>query len=301
MSIMYEAYYGLQEKPFGTTPDPRFLFMSKTHRETFAHLLYGLRNKVGFIAVTGEVGVGKTTILRALFSQLDDAGFRLALILNPRVTPMGLLQSINAEFGLPAKCRSIFGLVEELNQYLLAENLAGRTPVIIIDEAQNLSAGVLEQIRLLSNLETERDKLIQIVLVGQPELRELLQRPNLRQLNQRIVVRCNLASLDHDETATYVRHRLQVAGRADGMLFTDDALKAVYRCSSGLPRRINILCDRAMLIAYAEDQGQVGPREIRQAVGEVDDGDPGKEPTQLQKLFSKVFTWSIRPFRRLSS
>jgi general secretion pathway protein A len=301
MTIMYETYYGLQEKPFGITPDPRFLFMSRTHREAFAHLLYGLRNKVGFIAVAGEVGAGKTTILRALFSQLDDANFRLALILNPRVTPMGLLQSINAEFGLPGKCRSIFGLVEELNAYLLNENLVGRTPVLIIDEAQNLSVGVLEQIRLLSNLETERDKLIQIVLVGQPELRDLLLRPNLRQLNQRIVVRCNLASLEPDETVAYVRHRLQIAGRADGMLFSEEALKAVHRCSAGLPRRINMICDRALLIAYTENLGQVGPGEIGRAVGEVDEGDPDGYQPHRYKGFGIFLAWLARPFRRLSS
>ncbi len=266
---MYETYYGLQEKPFGITPDPRYLYLGKGHREVFAHLLYGLRSGVGFIAVTGEVGSGKTTILRTLCSQLDESCYRLALIFNPKLTPIGLLQSINAEFGLTGRSRSLAVLVRELNVFLLEENRSGRTPVLIIDEAQNLSVNVLEQIRLLSNLETERAKLIQIVLVGQPELAGLLSRPHLRQLNQRIVVRCQLEALSREETATYVLHRLQVAGRADGALFSPTALEEVYRRTAGYPRLINLVCDRALLVGYAEERGQVNPREVRQAAREV--------------------------------
>jgi len=270
---MYETYYGLKEKPFAITPDPRYLFLSKTHQEALAHLLYGLRCRVGFIAITGEVGSGKTTILRSFCAQLDETGYRLALIFNPRLTPIGLLQSINTEFGLPGRRRSLVGLIRELNDFLLEENRAGRTPVLIIDEAQSLSANVLEQIRLLSNLETERDKLIQIVLVGQPELAELLSRPNLRQLNQRIVVRCRLEPLDGPATGAYIQHRLRVAGRADGTLFTPAALKEVYRHSRGLPRLINIMCDWAMLASYADNHGQVGTRDVRQAARDVFGGD----------------------------
>jgi len=266
---MYEAYFSLHEKPFAITPDPRYLFLSKTHQEALAHLLYGLRCRVGFISITGEVGAGKTTILRSFCAQLDETGYRLALIFNPRFTPIGLLQSINAEFGLPGRKRSLVALVQELNEFLLEENRAGRTPVLIIDEAQSLSPDVLEQIRLLSNLETERDKLIQIVLVGQPELADLLARPNLRQLDQRIVVRCRLEALDGPDTSTYIQHRLRVAGRADGAVFTPAALREVYRHSRGLPRLINIICDRAMLACYADSQGQVGPRDVRQAAREV--------------------------------
>jgi general secretion pathway protein A len=275
---MYEAYYGLQEKPFGITPDPRYLYLSRTHQDAFAHLLYGLRNRVGFIAVTGEVGAGKTTVLRAFCSQFDEAAYRLALIFNPRLTPIGLLQSINTEFGLYGRSRSLAALVRELNGFLLEENRSGRTPVLIIDEAQNLAAEVLEQIRLLSNLETERDKLIQIILVGQPELAELLARPGLRQLSQRIVVRCRLEALDRAETGAYILHRLRVAGRADGTLFTAAALQEVHRHTQGLPRLINLVCDRALLIGYAEGRGQVCRREVRRAAREIAGscGSPGR-------------------------
>lgn len=295
---MYETYYGLQEKAFGITPDPRYLFLGKTHQEAFAHLLYGLRGRVGFIAITGEVGAGKTTILRTLCAQLDEGSYRLALIFNPRLTPIGLLQSINSEFGLPGRRRSLVALVRELNEFLLEENRCGRTPVLIIDEAQNLGAEVLEQIRLLSNLETERDKLIQVVLVGQPELGELLSRPNLRQLNQRIVVRCQLDALDCAETGAYILHRLHVAGRSDGTLFTPAALKEVHRLARGFPRLINIICDRALLVSYVANRGQVSPAEVRQAAREVAGGDFPRDQmahgTGILNLVARI----LRPLRR---
>jgi general secretion pathway protein A len=295
---MYETYYGLQENPFGITPDPRYLFLSRTHQEALAHLLYGLSHRVGFIAMLGEVGSGKTTILRSLAGQLDDSSYRLALIFNPRLTPIGLLQSINTEFGLAGRSRNSAHLVRELNEYLLAENHSGRTPVLIIDEAQNLATEVLEQIRLLSNLETTRDKLIQIVLVGQPELGKLLARTSLRQLNQRIVVRCRLEALDCTETCDYILHRLRVAGRADGMLFTAAALHEVHRCSLGFPRLINIICDRALLVSFAESRGQVSPRDVRLAYREItgrhlDDG-YGCRRGGLTRLVA----WILRPLRR---
>jgi len=296
---MYETYYGLQEKPFGITPDPRYLYLSKTHQEAFAHLVYGLRGRVGFIAVTGEVGAGKTTILRSLCSQLEETSYRLALIFNPRLTPIGLLQSINAEFGLSGRRRSLVALVRELNEFLLEENRSGRTPVLIIDEAQNLSAEVLEQIRLLSNLETARDKLIQIVLVGQPELAELLARPNLRQLNQRIVVRCRLDALDRAETCAYILHRLQVAGRADGALFSPAALQEVHHHARGYPRLINAICDRALLVSYGESKGQVSPRDVRQAAREVGGGEfPSRRPMAYGNGFLALLARLWHPLRR---
>ncbi len=223
---------------------------------------------------------------------------RLALILNPRLTPIGLLQSINAEFGLPAKRRSLFGLVEELNQYLLAENLARQHPGPDHRRGPEPFPGVLEQIRLLSNLETERDKLIQIVLVGQPELAEMLARPNLRQLNQRIVVRCRLDPLDIEETAAYVLHRLQVAGRSDGALFVPAALREIHHQSAGYPRLINIIGDRALLVTYTEGAGQVSPRAVRQAAREIAGEElPGRHPSQRNGLIGSLLRL-LRSVRR---
>lgn len=266
---MYEAHFGLTEKPFSLTPNPRYLFLSRTHQEALAHLRYGLDNRVGFIAVSGEVGTGKTTILRSLFGQLDESRFLLALVFNPCLTPIELLRAINREFGLTAGGEDSLALVDELNRFLLEENLSGKTPVLVIDEAQNLTAEVLEQIRLLSNLETDADKLVQIVLVGQPELDETLDRPELRQLSQRIAVRCRLELLDQVETRSYVGHRLEVAG-VFGELFDPPALAAVYRWTQGLPRLINLLCDRALLCAYAANRYHVSLVDVRQAIGELE-------------------------------
>ena len=287
---MYEPHFGLTEKPFNLTPNPRFLYLSKTHQEALAHLRYGLENRVGFIAVTGEVGTGKTTILRSLFNQLDTTRYRLALLFNPCLTPLELLRAVCHEFGLPAAGTDSLSLLNELNGFLLEENHAGRTPVLVIDEAQNLHPEVLEQIRLLSNLETERDKLVQIVLVGQPELDELLDRKELRQITQRISVRCCLQPLDLMETCAYVQHRLQIAG-VFGELFDATALTAVFRWSHGLPRLINVLCDRALLCAYAGGQYQVSRGEVRQAIYELDrsEGQPGRlhgTRTALRQLFA---------------
>ncbi len=265
---MYEAYFDLREKPFAMTPDPRFLFLSRTHEEALAHLRYGLEQRVGFIAITGEVGTGKTTLLRTLFDALDDQRYRLALIFNPCLSPSGLLQAITKEFGLRTQRRTVSALVEDLNGFLLDENRAGRTPVLVIDEAQNLDPEVLEQVRLLSNLETERDKLIQIVLVGQPELDQLLERHELRQLAQRIVVKSRLQPLNRAESEAYVESRLRVAG-APRSLFDPAALAAVYRYTGGFPRLINILCDRSLLVAFAQGQAQVSLAEVRGAAGEI--------------------------------
>jgi len=287
---MYEPHFGLTEKPFNLTPNPRFLYLSKTHQEALAHLRYGLENRVGFIAVTGEVGTGKTTILRSLFNQLDTTRYRLALLFNPCLTPLELLRAVCHEFGLPAAGTDSLSLLNELNGFLLEENHAGRTPVLVIDEAQNLDPEVLEQIRLLSNLETERDKLVQIVLVGQPELDDLLGRKELRQITQRIAVRCGLQPLDLMETCAYVQHRLQIAG-VFGELFDATALTAVFRWSHGLPRLINVLCDRALLCAYAGGQYQLSRGEVRQAIYELDrsEGQPGRlygTRTALRQLFA---------------
>ncbi len=266
---MYTKYYGFNEKPFTLTPNPRFIYLSKHHKEAFAHLLYGINNHYGFIELIGEVGTGKTTVLRTLLSQLDDASYRSALIFNPCVTGVELLRSINHEFSLDLKSEFANDLLEELNRFLLAENKRGITVVLVIDEAQNLSPAILEQLRLISNLETENDKLIQIVLAGQPELSALLDLPELRQLNQRIAVRYRLRSMSMDETLTYIRHRMVVAGETGGVFFSRSALTLIHLFSRGLPRLINNICDRALLIGYGNEQRQISAGIIARAAMET--------------------------------
>jgi len=256
---MYLEFYGFQEKPFNPTPDPRFVFLSKTHKEAFAHLLYGIDHRVGFIGLTGEVGSGKTTVLRAFLGQLDLDHHRTALIFNPCLSARELLQNINREFGISTSSTDLAPL-EALNQFLLQQNAEGRTVVLIIDEAQDLEAPVLEQIRLISNLETDREKLIQIVLSGQPELAQALKRNEMRQLSQRIVVRYHLQPMDFEDTVHYISHRLQVAGGKNGLIFSKGALKRIYAYSQGLPRLVNAACDRALITAYSRDAPRISSR-----------------------------------------
>ena len=257
---MYLEFYGFREKPFNLTPDPRFVFLSKNHREAFAHLLYGINNRAGFIALTGEVGSGKTTVLRALLNQLDADHYRTALIFNPALSPPELLQNINREFGIPAGTLDGPSLLEALNRFLLQQNAEGRTVVLVIDEAQDLEAAVLEQIRLISNLETDREKLIQIVLSGQPEFAQLLKKEEVRQLSQRITVRYHLQPMDFLDTGDYINHRLEVAGGRGGVIFSRWALKRIYRYSRGLPRLINAACDRMLLAGYARSTARISFR-----------------------------------------
>ncbi len=279
---MYESFFALKEKPFSLTPNPRFLFLSKTHNEVYAHLIYGIESRAGFVEVTGEVGTGKTTILRTLLSHLDETKYRVAFIFNPKLTAFELLRNINREFGVADDGLSSPDLIHSLNEFLLAENQAGRTPILVIDEAQNLSGEVLEQIRLLSNLETEEDKLIQVILVGQPELRHHLSDHSLRQLNQRIAVRYQLRPLNREETSSYILHRLNIAGRPDGNVFSPQALRRVFQCSAGIPRRTNLICDRALLTAYSEERGIVSRRDVNQAVAELAGmGEGGRDARQL--------------------
>lgn len=265
---MYEAFYGLGEKPFNLTPDPRFLYLSSKHKEAFAHLLYGIRNRSGFVMVSGEIGTGKTTICRSLLKQLDP-DTEVAFIFNPKLSPIELLKTINADFGIASRADTIRGLIDELNSHLLDRAGKGKNCALIIDEAQNLGTETLEQIRLLSNLETETEKLLQIVLIGQPELAEKLALNELRQLNQRITARYHLGTLTRDETLHYIAFRLRVAGGQKKVRFTRSAVRVVHRISRGTPRVINALCDRALLIGYTREARTINPAVVRKAAREV--------------------------------
>lgn len=267
---MYTSFFGLGEKPFAITPDPRYLFMSERHAEALAHLLYGITEAGGFIQLTGEVGTGKTTIVRSLLERMPGHA-DVAVILNPQLTPVEFVLTICEELGIFMRdedASSIKDLVDLLNRRLLEAHAKGRRIVVIVDEAQNLMPATLEQVRLLTNLETASKKLLQIILIGQPELRELLDRVELRQLAQRITGRYHLAPLSRSETASYVNHRLKVAG-AVGEIFSSSALREVHRLSGGVPRIINVICDRALLGAFTQEQHRIGPGMIREAASEV--------------------------------
>lgn len=266
---MYEAHFGLTEKPFSLTPDPEFLFLSESHQRALDHLLYGLTSGEGFIVVTGDIGVGKTTVCRALLRRLTDR-FATALVLNPMLTEKELVRGILEDFGGAAPGGGTKkDCLDELNRFLLREAERDRRPVLIVDEAQNLSPSLLEQVRLLSNLETEKRKLLQIVLIGQKELREKLRLPALRQLNQRVTVRAEIRPLSRAGTARYVEHRLGVAGGGGRAFLAAGALRGLYRRSRGVPRLINMLCDRAFLSAYLRGAGQVDARDVRRAASSL--------------------------------
>ena len=246
---MYLDYLGLREPPFSVTTDPAFLYLSRRHREALSHMMYGIRERKGFIEITGEIGTGKTTLCKALLRQLEDTT-RTALILHSGLSELQLLQAVIQDFGLDPMRGNRFGLFNELNRFLIEQATLGNNIVLIIDEAQNLSLRVLEQIRMLSNLETDKQKLVQIVLVGQPQLRDKLDRPSLRQLQQRIGVRYHILPLDGEEVRTYIEHRLEIAGSDGSLAFTGEAFEEIYRCSNGIPRLMNLVCDRALLACY---------------------------------------------------
>ena len=268
---MYLSFFGLNEVPFSITPDPAFVYLSVAHREALAHLLYGVGQggASGFVQLTGEVGTGKTTLCRCLMEQVPE-NTQVALILNPLVTPRELLATICEELDIVTSeiAHSNKAMVDSLNRYLLKQHTAGRRVVVVIDEAQNLSPEALEQVRLLTNLETDKDKLLQMVLLGQPELRQLLQRQNLRQLSQRITARYHLMPLGQDETQAYVRHRMEVAG-ASRNPFGRRAMRVLYQRSGGVPRLINIIADRALAGAYSKESHAVNARLIHEAANEV--------------------------------
>ena len=266
---MYLKFYGFKEAPFNLTPDSKFLFLSHRHQEALASLLFGVQERKGFICLTGEIGCGKTTLCRAMLGQLDPDKTRICLVLNSYLTDLELLKTINEEYGLPAASESKKELIDELNRYLVEQFEQDNNVVLIIDESQNLRPEALEQIRMISNLETETAKLIQIVMIGQPELRRTLGLPELEQLNQRITVRYHLTPLDENEISDYIRHRLAVAEPQVEVNFTERATKLIYHFSRGVPRRINVICDRCLLMGYTQGTFEIDDKIVQKAVDEV--------------------------------
>ncbi len=280
---MYEAFYGFRERPFNLTPDPRFLYLSAKHQEAFAHLEFGLRQRGGFIVVTGEVGTGKTTLCRYFLERLDENTIS-AFILYPALGTTELLRSVNRDLGIESAGhgqKTDKELIDELHAFLLRAREQGKNTVLVIDEAQNLSRDVLEQVRLISNLETATEKLIQIVLIGQPELNEMLGKPDLRQLAQRITARYHLNPLSRSEMTQYIRHRLAVAGGLGRVDFASGALGRIHRFSGGIPRLINLVCDRALLAGYVLEKSEIDRPVVRRAVKEL-----GVPPPRSQGRFA---------------
>ncbi|MFQ5609010.1 MAG: ExeA family protein, partial [Woeseiaceae bacterium] len=267
---MYTSFFGLNEPPFSITPDPRYLFMSERHGEALAHLVYGVTESGGFMQLTGEVGTGKTTLVRTLLQNRLPDNADVAVVLNPQLSDLEFLETICEELGIadPEVSGSSKALIDALNHHLLMAHADGRRTILVVDEAQNLSRDVLEQVRLLTNLETSKQKLLQIILIGQPELRELLARTDLRQLAQRITGRFHLTPLSRDETAEYIEHRLRVAG-ALGEVFESGAKREIFRLSQGVPRLINVVCDRALLGAYSRESRKVNRTLVRRAAAEI--------------------------------
>ncbi|MFH2218126.1 MAG: AAA family ATPase [Pseudomonadota bacterium] len=265
---MYNNFFGFKERPFTLVPNPAYLFLSKSHENALAHLSYALTHGDGFVEITGEVGTGKTTLCRAFLENLDENTVS-AYIFNPKLDALQLIRAINDEFGIPSDADNIKDLIDTLNSFLISKNSAGKNVILLIDEAQNLTEEVLEQLRLLSNLETTRKKLIQIILVGQPELGEKLDSYELRQLSQRITLNCQLVPLNYQEVKEYIRHRIHIASRKPGVNFTPGAYRAIYRYSRGIPRLINIACDRALLIAFGLDKLKISGKIARDAIREV--------------------------------
>jgi len=269
---MYREYYRLQEDPFTITPDPRYLYMTEQHRDAMNHLLYGIRERKGFMCLTGEVGAGKTTLCRAILKELGES-CQTALILNPMLTETQMIRAIVDEFGIHTKRKDRLGYLQLLNEFLLRVNSYGQEAVLIIDEAQNMTVQGLEMVRLLSNLETERHKLLQIVLVGQPELRTTLNNPALRQLAQRITVRYHLKTMSSEDTAAYIRHRLKIAGQDESdqnaVRFDYGAVREIYRYSNGTPRMINAISDKALLAGYVYRTATIDRGIVKTALNEL--------------------------------
>jgi len=266
---MYESFYHINENPFGTTPDPRFLYKSKAHRDALAYIAYGVFRKKGFLAVAGETGIGKTTVVRA-FTQTFEPCLEVSFVLNTRVTFEEMLYLLLTDFGVEIKNDSKVAMLASLNTFLIERFANNQNTVLVIDEAQNLTPEVLEELRMLSNLETDDQKLIQILLVGQPELNALLHRDDLRQLRQRIPGICNIEYLSRDEVLHYILYRLGVAGAHNGnVLFSDGAIDSIYRYTSGIPRLINMLCDRVLVRGYQQRSRALDSQIVESAAREL--------------------------------
>ena len=291
---MYEAFYGLVEKPFSLTPNPRYVFYSERYRSALDHLLYGLHEKEGFMLLTGMVGTGKTTLCRELLANLDRERYRTALIFNPFLNGTEMLQALLTEFGCsypPGATKK--ELLDRLNRFLLSQLIEGKTCVAIFDEAQHLSAEFLEQIRVLSNLETDKEKLVQILLVGQPELRERIQQPSLAQLDQRVSLRCTLSDLNRQETERYIHHRLNVAGAQGRIQFTSRAMARIHEESRGVPRLISLITDRALLAGYVAQAMKLGAVHVEQGLASLR-GEAGEAKT-TRRLLARTRGW-LRSF-----
>jgi general secretion pathway protein A len=266
---MYKKYYGLKETPFNVTSDPHFLYMSTRHKEALSSLIYGINERKGFIEITGDIGTGKTTLCRALLNELDSKT-KTAFVLNPRLSEIQFIMAVLDDFGITVKRNTKSEMIKALNRFLIEQLAAGNNAVLIIDESQNLKKNLLEEVRLLSNLETEKEKLFQIVLVGQPELREKLASPELAQLRQRIAVRYHVMPLEKKDIAMYIKHRLEIAGADKDISWQDNAIEEIYSYSKGVPRLINIVCDRSMLLGYVKEIRRFNSDIIRQAVSEIE-------------------------------
>jgi general secretion pathway protein A len=296
---MYEEFFGLRKKPFSLTPNPRYVFYSEHYRSALEHLLYGLGEKEGFMMLTGMVGTGKTTLCRELLENLDPNRYRTALIFNPFFSGVEMLEALLTEFGCsPPPGASRKELIDRLNRYLLSQLIAGYTCVAIFDEAQHLSSEFLEQIRVLSNLETEDEKLLQIVLVGQPELQAKIQQPSLAQLDQRVSLRCTLRDLSREEAERYIYHRLNVAGAQGRIHFARRAITRIHRESQGVPRLINLMCDRALLAAYVEQTTRVQPKHVEQGLKSLRGEAPAERgaPPRLSSApsrWARIFPYAV--------
>lgn len=267
--LMYLKFYGLKEKPFNVTADPGFLYLSKKHQEAISHMQYGIQERMGFLEITGEIGAGKTTICKALINKLDEHT-KTAFILNGNLSETQLLQAVIEDLGLKIKNKTKITMLNALNEFLLEQLKERNNVVLIIDEAQNLKPHLLEQIRLLSNLETEKEKLLQIILVGQPELRDKLASKDLVQLRQRIGIRYHIFPLEPDEVRCYISHRLNVAGASSNNFFQDDAIDEIIRFSRGIPRLINIICDKALLSGYTLDRKTINSSMVKACAKEIE-------------------------------